>query len=129
MRMAPLICCLLLLSTGCVRRTITVRTEPPGALIHLNDQEIGRSPVTVPFTFYGTYDVRVEKQGYETLQVPGVAKGPWWESPIIDLFAELGPDRVVRVEWDYKLTKSNPTNTEGLLDRAKALRRQLNESP
>ena len=29
---------------GCVQRKLTVRTDPPGALVFLNDQEIGRSP-------------------------------------------------------------------------------------
>ncbi len=49
--------------TGCVERTITVTSDPSGALVYLNDTEIGRTPVTVPFTFYGTYDVRLEHDG------------------------------------------------------------------
>ncbi len=49
--------------TGCVERLITVRSQPPGALVHLNDEEIGRTPVTVPFKFYGVYDVRLEHEG------------------------------------------------------------------
>ena len=34
--------------TGCVQRTITVNSDPQGALVYLNDIEIGRTPVTVP---------------------------------------------------------------------------------
>lgn len=45
---------------GCVERTITITSEPSGALVHLNDEEVGRTPLTVPFTFYGVYDVRLE---------------------------------------------------------------------
>jgi hypothetical protein len=120
---------LISLCTGCIRRTIMVQTDPPGALIHLNDQEIGRSPVTVPFTFYGTYDVRIEKQGFATMQTAGVAEGPWWEAPIVDLIAELGEDRVVQIQWNYKLKKTDLSDTKGLLDRAIQLRRQLSESP
>ncbi len=45
--------------TGCVERTISISSEPSGALVHLNDEEVGRTPLTVPFTFYGTYSVRV----------------------------------------------------------------------
>lgn len=61
-----LILCIVLFApalTGCVERLITVRSQPPGALVHLNDEEIGRTPVTVPFKFYGTYDVRLEHEG------------------------------------------------------------------
>ena len=54
---------LLLASVGCVERLITVRSQPSGALVYLNDEEVGRTPVTVPFTFYGYYDVRLEHEG------------------------------------------------------------------
>lgn len=50
----------MLASVGCVERTITITSEPSGALVHLNDEEVGRTPLTVPFTFYGVYDVRLE---------------------------------------------------------------------
>lgn len=50
-------------SSGCVRRTITITSEPSGALVHLNDTEIGRTPVTVGFTHYGVYDVRLSHEG------------------------------------------------------------------
>ena len=53
--------------TGCVRRTIRITTEPPHALVYLNDQEIGRSAVTTDFIWYGDYDVIVRKEGYKTL--------------------------------------------------------------
>jgi len=32
--------------TGCVERKLTINTEPQGALVVLNDEEIGQSPVT-----------------------------------------------------------------------------------
>src|SRR5437016_11722038 len=42
-----------LVAPGCVRRTVTVRTDPQGAAVVLNDQHIGTSPVSVDFTWYG----------------------------------------------------------------------------
>ncbi|MCC5829414.1 MAG: PEGA domain-containing protein [Phycisphaeraceae bacterium] len=48
---------------GCVRRTITITSEPSGALVHLNDQEVGRTPLTIGFTHYGVYDVRLTHEG------------------------------------------------------------------
>jgi hypothetical protein len=47
---------------GCVERTISITSEPEGALVYLNDEEVGRTPVSVPFTFYGVYDVRLEHE-------------------------------------------------------------------
>jgi len=58
----PLLAALLLI-TGCVERLITVKSTPAGALVYLNDEEVGRTPVTVPFKFYGVYDVRLEHDG------------------------------------------------------------------
>ncbi|HQI29243.1 MAG TPA: PEGA domain-containing protein, partial [Sedimentisphaerales bacterium] len=50
-----LLCLTGVLLTGCVERRLTIYTEPPGAIVTLNDQEIGVSPVTVPFNWYGDY--------------------------------------------------------------------------
>ncbi len=47
---------------GCVERTIHITSDPSGALVHLNDEEVGRTPVTVPFTFYGVYSVRLTQE-------------------------------------------------------------------
>ena len=53
--------------SGCVERRLTINTEPQGALVVLNDEEIGQSPVTVSFNWYGDYNVRISKEGFETL--------------------------------------------------------------
>ena len=51
-----------LTGAGCVQRMIKITSDPPGALVRLNDEEVGRTPVTVPFTFYGVYDVRLHRE-------------------------------------------------------------------
>src|SRR6202000_2421377 len=53
----------LCLFSGCVERKITIGSAPAGAIVTLNDEEVGRTPVTVPFTWYGDYDIvlRLEK--------------------------------------------------------------------
>ncbi|MEO1498872.1 MAG: PEGA domain-containing protein, partial [Planctomycetota bacterium] len=66
---------------GCLERTITVTSEPPGAIVTLNDVEIGRTPVTTEFTYFGVYDVRVRKDGYEPLVTRRETTTPWWEYP------------------------------------------------
>jgi len=82
---------LLGLMGGCVERTMTIKTDPPGALVYLNDQELGRTPLKRDFTWYGRYDVEIRKDGYDTLKTPQMVKAPWWGWVPFDLFAELVP--------------------------------------
>lgn len=76
-------------STGCVRRTITITTEPPAALVYLNDQEVGRSAVTIDFLWYGDYDVIIRKEGYQTLKTNWEIKAPWYQIIPFDFVAEV----------------------------------------
>jgi len=75
--------------SGCVRRTISITTEPPNALVYLNDQEIGRSKVTIDFLWYGDYDVVVRKKGFKTLQTHWNIEPPWYQVIPIDFFTEI----------------------------------------
>jgi len=85
---------LALLSGGCVKRVLSIQTAPPGALVWLNDREIGRTPVDVQFVHYGTYDVRIEHRGYEPLSTSAKVSAPWWDLPGPDFFAELVPAEI-----------------------------------
>lgn len=77
-------------TTGaCVRRTITITTEPPGALVFLNDQEVGRSEVSTDFLWYGDYGVTVRKKGYATLKTNWKIDPPWYQRMPIDFVAEV----------------------------------------
>ena len=108
---------------GCIQRTITIESDPSGALVHLNDEEVGRTPVTVPFTFYGTYDVRVEKDGYQTLNTPQKAEAEWFEAPGPDLFVELMPwTTKAELQWHFALDPLGPVSEEILLDHARQMR-------
>ena len=45
------------LAPGCVEREWTLETDPPGAIVYVSDVEVGRTPVTLDFTWYGDYEV------------------------------------------------------------------------
>ncbi len=92
---------------GCVRRTITITSTPSGAMVHLNDQELGLTPVTTKFLFYGTYDLRLKKEGYKHYWKPQKAVAPWWEAPGPDLIAELIPNNKVELKWHINLESSD----------------------
>jgi hypothetical protein len=59
---------LLMTSAGCVERELVAESEPSGALVSLNDLEVGRTPLGREFQWYGTYDATVRQDGYETLR-------------------------------------------------------------
>jgi len=83
------LCAVLVSASGCVRRTVTITTEPPNARVYLNDHEIGVSEVTTDFTWYGDYSVVARKDGYETLRTNWKLEPPWYQWIPIDFFAEV----------------------------------------
>jgi len=115
------------LVAGCVERRLTINTKPQGALVVLNDEEIGQSPVTVPFNWYGDYKVRISKEGFETLKTHRRLKGPWYDKFPWDFFAQiLNPKRIVdSYEWTFELAPQKLPEREELLKRAEKLKEQL----
>ena len=109
---------LILASAGCVRRTISITSTPPGALVWINDREVGRTPLDVEFVHDGVYDVRLVADGYEPLVTSGRTAPPLWDLPPFDLGAELAPATLERrVSWHYELEPAEMV-AETLLDRA-----------
>jgi len=110
---------------GCVERTISINSEPDNALVILNDQEVGRTPVKVDFTWYGDYDIIIRKQGYQTLQTNRRIKAPWYQYPGIDLFTECFSPITYRDDRDFgtfQLEKFQPASKQVLIQNAEELR-------
>ena len=118
-----------ILLTGCVERKLTINTEPQGAMVLLNDQEIGTSPVTVPFNWYGDYWVRINKEGYETLDTHRNLKAPLHDHPPFDFFAQiLYPGQIVDAyEWTFELSPKEYPTREELIENGQSLRSQLGD--
>ncbi len=114
-----------LLSCGCVRRTIRITTEPPGALVWLNHHEIGRTPVDADFTHYGTYDLMIKKAGYEPLIGAMPTGMSVHGTPGVDLVLEVLPIKTHDVvEWHVDLVPRD-NDQQALLRRAAALRAEV----
>lgn len=117
------------LSLGCVERRLMITSQPAGALVYLNDQEVGRTPLEVPFTWYGVYDVRLEREGFQTLETKREAERPWWEAPGPDLFAEAIPNKRVQIDWAFEMQPAVPADQvdpQQTLEYARQLR-ELNQ--
>jgi hypothetical protein len=113
--------------SGCVQRRMTVRTNPPGALLYVDDYEIGTTPVSTSFTYYGTRNIRLVKDGYETLTVKQTILPPWYEFPPMDFVSENFVPGQIRDQrtLDFQLKPQAIVPTEQLLSRAEGLRRGI----
>ena len=115
------------LLSGCVERRLTINTKPSGAMVVLNDEEIGQSPATVPFNWYGDYNVRISKEGYETLKTHRKLKSPWYDKFPWDFFAQVISPKKIRdsYEWTFELAPKQAPDREQLIQRAQDLKERL----
>lgn len=113
--------------SGCVERKLTVNTEPTGCLVMLNDEEVGLSPVTVNFNWYGDYNVCISKEGYQTLKTHRNLKRPLHDRFPFDFFAQvLYPKKIVNAyEWTFQLEPKQTPTREQLIENAGKLKEQL----
>jgi len=115
---------LVVAASGCVRRRFTVRTNPPGAVLYVDNQEIGVTPVATKFTYYGTREIRLEKDGYEPVVQLHQFRTPWYQYPPLDFISEnLVPWEIRdQRELDFEMVPLRITPPEELRARAEQLR-------
>lgn len=125
--LAVIVVAMAILFSGCVERRLKINTKPQEALVVLNDEEIGQSPVTVPFNWYGDYNVRISKEGYETLKTHRMLKSPWYDKFPWDFFAQIVSPKKIRdsYEWTFELSPKQPPDLEQLVQRAQDLKEKL----
>lgn len=112
---------------GCVKRKMFITSNPDGALVWINDREVGRTPSEVEFLYYGEYDLRLEKDGFEPIMTTRWAELPLWEFPVVDLVAEvIAPNRESHVRWHFELEQRNDDPLK-LIERAKIMRGAVRE--
>ena len=113
--------------TGCVQRRMMIRSNPPGALVYVDDYEIGVTPVSSNFTYYGQRKIRLVKDGFETLTVMQSIPAPWYQVPPLDFVSEnLVPGEIRdRQTFTYQLTPQRVVPTDQLLGRGENLRRGM----
>ncbi len=113
------VCCVL---SGCIHRSLTVLTEPPGAKVYINDELKGDTPVSYDFTWYGWYRLTLRKDGFDRVDDHRFVKAPMYCWIPFDLVMELVPLTIRDARtWSYTLTKSAelPTPVPPSLDEAR----------
>ncbi|MBX3436386.1 MAG: PEGA domain-containing protein [Planctomycetaceae bacterium] len=125
-RYLPAVCLLLCVcaQSGCVSRRLTIRSDPPGALVELDGVRIGTTPVTTDFTYYATREITLSKVGYETLTIQQPVPPPWYQVPPLDFFSDnFSPVQVTnRHDFTYRLAPQRLIGEDELLDRASGAR-------
>jgi len=118
-------------STGCVFRRMTIRSDPPGALVRLEGEAVGFTPYTTDFDYYGTREITLVKDGYETLTVLQEVPPPWYQRVPLDFFSEnLSPVKITnRQEFHYVLQPQLVVPLHELEERANAHRAEAMTGP
>ena len=110
---------------GCVEREMTITTEPQGALVIISDLEVGRTPVTVPFTWYGDYEVIIRKDDYETINTHQQVYPPIYEIMPLDLLSSIAPWTFHdRRYFHYEMNKLELPEAKELIERAERMRKE-----
>jgi hypothetical protein len=79
-----------LVSAGCApRRTLKIRTDPPGAVVRLDDETVGVTPLDLRFYYYGVRRITLQKDGYRTHSEEIELDPVWWSRFPLDFFSEV----------------------------------------
>lgn len=114
------------LPAGCVRRRLNVRSNPPGAVVFVDNQQIGTTPCSFDFTYYGTREIRLVKAGFETLTVNQPIPTPWYQIPPVDFVSDnLLPNEILDHRTvAFNLEPQIIVPTEQLIERGNQLRQE-----
>ena len=109
---------------GCVQRRLIVKTQPEGAFVSIGREPVGYSPVSIPYTYHGTRDIQIEKDGYKPINVQQRIKPNWYSIFPISFFTENFSPREIRDQriLDFQLEPKTLTNENDLIRRANDLR-------
>lgn len=119
----------LLATTGCVQRRLQIRSEPEGAFVSVDRQPVGLSPLSVPYTYYGTREIQLEKDGYKTVRVEQNIRPPWFEWFPISLISNNFAGREIRDNrvFDFTLEPKQSVDGNALFLRADDLRQDVRQ--
>ena len=121
----------LIFLAGCTERWIQVRSEPPGATVYVDGENIGVTPCKTRFVWYGQREVVLERDGYESHVEIVRLRAPWWQWPIIDLFPDFFLPWTFRDRhaffFSLKKLTFDPAERAAVKERAKELKKRLEE--
>jgi hypothetical protein len=106
---------------------MTIRTNVDhqgGALVRVNNQEVGQTPFSTGFTYYADREIQLVKDGYETATIIQPMPAPPWDSLLVEFFVEnLWPFTMRdEREYVYEMKPAREVTTEEMVQRAQQVR-------
>ena len=101
-----------------------MRTQPEGAAVSLDGIPVGHTPLATAYTYGGSRDILIEKDGYETVRQKVDLSNPPYLVPPVSFFTEHFSPVEIRHQpvLDFQLQPKQRVNSEVLLQRANTLR-------
>lgn len=115
---------LMITQIGCVHRRMTIQTSPPGALIKVDGKDVGYSPTSVDFTWYGQREIQALKDGYETQTQLVDINAPWYQKFPLDFISDnfLGTHVRDHRQFTMQLQPVQPDISSDVIQRGRSLR-------
>lgn len=117
---------LTLSQTGCVHRRVTINSNPQGALVRVDGKDIGYTPASFDYTWYGTREVQLLKDGYETKTQMVRISAPWYQRFPLDFISDnfLGTHVRDHRRFDLQMRPKQPDVSSDVIERGRSLRNQ-----
>lgn len=117
---------LTLSQTGCVHRRVTINSNPQGALVRVDGKDIGYTPASFDYTWYGTREVQLLKDGYETQTQMVRISAPWYQRFPLDFISDnfLGTHVRDHRRFDLQMRPKQPDVSSDVIERGRSLRNQ-----
>ena len=113
-------------ATGCasVKRRAIIRTQPEGAAVTLDGTPVGTTPLAIHYTYGGSRDIQIEKDGFETIKERVDLSDPLLLRPPLSFATENFSPVEIRHQpvLDFQMQPKRQVNGEVLLQRANTLR-------
>ncbi len=123
-RPAIILILIALLQTGCVHRRVTINSNPAGALVRIDGKDVGYTPASIDYTWYGTREIQLLKDGYET-QTQLIKIGtPWYQQFPLDFVSDnfLGTHVRDHRRFDLSMQPKQPDVASDVIQRGRSLR-------
>jgi len=70
-------------------RRLFIESTPPGALVRLDEEHVGETPLELEFVHYGTRKLALELDGHLLVEREVVIEPPWYLRFPVDLVTEV----------------------------------------
>ena len=120
-----------LAQTGCVHRRVTINSYPQGALVKVDGKDIGYTPASFDFTWYGTREVQLLMDGYQTKTEMINVNSPWYQKFPIEFFSDhfLGRHVTDHRQFNFRLQPKQADMSNDVMNRANSLRSEALHGP